>query len=147
MDAKSHVWRPPLPERVLGAMLIPAFLGIAGVAAQDNWELASFSNLMTFLGCVGIAILAGLYAAATSLTLTADLLVVRNLGHRREIPLCEVTAIRSGYYGTEILCRKGKWWFGFAVQKSRLATWMGKKTRADHMAEVVMSAARERRGD
>lgn len=145
IEQRLHIWRPPIIERILCGLLCLSFLGVGGIAAADNWELHSIGNLLTFLCCVTIGLVAGLYVSATSLSMTGDLLIVQNLGHRRGIPLREITAIRSGYYGTEILCRKGKWWFGLAVQKSRIAIWLGKRTRADAMAEVILAAAQNQR--
>lgn len=145
IDQRLHVWRPPLLERILGGLLCPTFLGMGGIITAVSWRLLSLSDILTLLGCVIVGVLAGLYVAATSLSMTKDRLIVRNLGHRRTIPLREITAIRSGYYGTEILCREGKWWFGLAVQKPRFATWLGKRTRADAMAEVIVATARNQR--
>lgn len=141
----QRTWRPPAWERIAGAIISLAFLVIAvSILATGgiHQKLAYLAECAFFLVA---SILIALYVAATSLTIKKDVITVSNFGHRRDVSLRDITSLHPGYYGTEIHYRNGGWWISIAVQKARISTWLGKKTRADEIAEAVMSAARSAR--
>jgi len=59
----------------------------------------------------------------------------------RRIPLRDVLMVRGGYYGLEIRVRGRHFSItASAVQKSNLANWVGRRTRADEVADAILEA-------
>jgi hypothetical protein len=59
------------------------------------------------------------------------------------IPLEAVVDVSAGYYGLTITLASGTRVSAWAVQKSNLASWFNRHTRADDVAEAILAAARE----
>lgn len=138
----TRTWRPAVWERIGAVIVSAAFLvfAVALVASGTVGEGGEYVGLCAFFVVSGS--LFGLYAIATSLATTHDLLIVRNLGRRRNVRLDQIRSIRSGYYGTEIRCNNGRWFFALAVQKPRISEWLGRRTRSDEVEKLVMDAVR-----
>jgi hypothetical protein len=51
--------------------------------------------------------------------------------------------VRPGYHGLEITTRQGDVAVAWAVQKSNLARWLKRRTRADDVAAVLEQMAAE----
>ncbi|WP_030921516.1 PH domain-containing protein [Streptosporangium amethystogenes] len=75
------------------------------------------------------------------LRLTDDAVVVRNPYERtRRIPLVEIMDVSAGYSGIEITTTRGTTVVAEAVQKSNLAQWLGRQTRADMVTRKLGDA-------
>jgi Bacterial PH domain len=82
-----------------------------------------------------------LFAVRPRLTLRADRLVVQNPVRRHDIAMSAVLGARAGYSGIVIDVRPNRTVVAWAVQKSNLAGWLGRKTYADEVAARIMAAA------
>ena len=65
------------------------------------------------------------------------LLVVNGVGSHR-IPWGDILSASPGYFGITLVRRDGTSVTAWAVQKSNLATWGGRRTRADDVAETIL---------
>lgn len=73
--------------------------------------------------------------------LTHDELVMRNPFSTDRIPLREVVVLDPGYSGLSVMTAGKGAYVAWAVQKSNIAYWAGRHTRADHVAEEIRKAA------
>lgn len=139
---RLRIWRPVIWERIGAVIVSVAFLvfAIALVVSGTVVEEVAYVGLCAFFTVSGV--LFAVYAVATSLAMTKSHLIVRNLGHRREVPIGKVQSVRPSYYGTEIRCENGTWFYSLAIQRPRISEWLGRRARSDEMESSVMSAAR-----
>ncbi|MEV4533118.1 PH domain-containing protein [Asanoa sp. NPDC049518] len=82
-----------------------------------------------------------LFALRPAVTLTGTEVLVRNPLRTRRVPLAEITDAKTGYGGLRIETRDGRAVTAWAVQKSNVASWSGKHTRADDVADTIRAQA------
>lgn len=144
----TRKWTLRTWERLLCAVPAIALLLLSSVglkeAISERPQLSTIS-LAVPLGfiVVGAGLLA--FAMRSSMALTADYLMVRNVLKWRRIPLAQITSVEPGYYGMTILYTPGKIWVCLAFYKSNPARWLNRRVRSDFIAEEIMAAAREAR--
>ena len=98
-----------------------------------------------FLWVTAFMLSAGLWirsAFSLRVTLTATEVVVKNMFKSYRLPLAEISSVAGGYYGTVFTLRDGTRVTAWGVPKSNLARWTNTETRADQLAEAVITAAR-----
>jgi hypothetical protein len=72
-------------------------------------------------------------------------LVVRNPRETRSVELSDIDNVSAGYGGLTVTTTIGPPLVIWAVQKSNLAKWTGRKTRADEVAAAINEAAESSR--
>jgi hypothetical protein len=82
-----------------------------------------------------------MYAFRTSITLTDDRVIVRNLGLTDWISLTDIMSVDTGYSGTVIVTHDGRSMRGLAVEKPNYARWLRLQTRADRVVNEIRCAA------
>jgi hypothetical protein len=60
---------------------------------------------------------------------------------RRSIPLAQIAGVTTGYYGIAITTNESKTYTASVVQKNNYSRWLGRRTRADDVADAIRSAA------
>ncbi|MGN9810166.1 hypothetical protein ACTMSW_12505 [Micromonospora sp. BQ11] len=128
-------WRVSMVGRAFGIL----GLVLAGVAASaivvSGFDLAAKIVILVPIG--GYAALAYLSALRPSITLTDSELVIRNKLRTHRIGLHTIVRVDAGYHGIGVQTRHGQVVHGWAVQKSNLARWLGRQTRADLVVETI----------
>jgi len=98
-------------------------------------------------GLTGAALLAAVAATLwwftwhPSITLEADRVVVRNPFGTVTVPLAQIASTSPGYAGLVLRRWDGTAVTAWAVQKTNLATWLHRETRADRVAAQILRAA------
>ncbi|GAA1844969.1 PH domain-containing protein [Asanoa iriomotensis] len=140
-----QTWRVSPAGRVAGIVFIAfgAWVVVRALlaVARDGLEL-SLGYALVFGLAVGLAPM--LLALRPAVTLTDTEVEVRNPLRTRRLPLGEVVDAKTGYGGLRIETRDGRAVSAWAVQKSNLASWSGRHTRADEVADAIRKAARRR---
>jgi hypothetical protein len=140
-----QTWRVTLAGRVVGVVFAAFGLWVlvraALSGARDGFDLAIAYGLGLGLAAVLVPLL---IAVRPSVTLTDTDVEVRNPLRTRRVPLGEIADAKTGYGGLRIETRDGRAVNAWAVQKSNLASWSGRHTRADDVADAIRKAARGR---
>lgn len=117
-------------------------LVLAGIVASaivvSGLDLASKIASVVLIG--GFAAYAYTSALRPSITLTNSELVIRNKFRTYRIDLNTIVRVDAGYHGVGVQTRHGQVVHGWAVQKSNLARWLGRQTRADLVVEAIEKA-------
>ncbi|MFF1379987.1 hypothetical protein [Streptomyces sp. NPDC058308] len=135
-------WRVAMPVRVVASCLSLVFLFFSGSAIWPWFTGAPAAEYM--LACpvfLGGAIAGFLYSFGTSVVVTEDRLIVRNLGLVDSIPLQEIQSVEAGYSGLTITASGGRVLRGRAVEKPNYARWLGRRTRADRVVQDIRFAS------
>ncbi|MEV5982593.1 hypothetical protein [Streptomyces sp. NPDC052114] len=137
------VWRVAMPVRVAAACVASGFLVLAVCIVWPLLRGAPAAGYMqASLFFFGGAIVGFLYAFATSVAMTDDKLVVRNLGLVDWIPLQDIKAVEGGYSGLTITAHDGRVLRGRAVEEPNYALWLGRRTRSDRVVADIRAASR-----
>ncbi|ELS51482.1 hypothetical protein STVIR_7500 [Streptomyces viridochromogenes Tue57] len=136
--SSGRTWRISPLGRVF---LVVVGLGVLAAVAADLDTM--LRNGGVFVPVVLSAVSGAFFAASfrTSLTLTDHEVIIRNLGWTRTVPLATVTRVHAGYGGIEIETSQGRYVTAMAVQKANVSLWLGRRTRADDVAEAIQEAA------
>lgn len=135
-------WRVAMPMRFMATCVSLAFLFFSGGVIWPWLTGAPAAEYM--LACpffLAGAIVGFLYSFATSLAITEDRLIVRNLGLLDWMPLQEIKSVEAGYGGLTITAHDGRVLRARAVEKPNYAQWLGRRTRADRVVEEIRFAA------
>lgn len=143
--AAERIWRAHLALRA-GAILAATIL--AGVSALMVWQIATgpWSGLGAggLIAAFGAALTAAYlfrWGQRAGIVLDEDTLTVISAWKTYRIPLHDVLMVRGGYYGLEIKVRGRTFPItASAVQKSNWANWIGRRTRADEVADAIFDA-------
>lgn len=142
----NHVttWKVNLPLRIVGTGVSLVFLAFAGYAA---FPIFSDGFRREYVG-PGVIFAAGgiaglLYCFATSIRLTEDRVVVRNLGLANEVCLSDIVEMEAGYSGTVLTTREGRTVRALAVEKPNYAKWLGRTSRSDRVLASIRAAIRQ----
>ena len=136
----QQTWRVSLVGRVFGIVVLVLAGIVASAIVVSGLDLASKVVSVVLLG--GLAALAYVNALRPSITLTSSELVIRNKLRTYRIDLNTIVRVDAGYYGIGVQTRHGQVVHGWAVQKSNLARWLGRHTRADLVVEAIEKEAK-----
>lgn len=129
----------------LGALVLPLILLVDAIGnGEDPWLGAMFAA-----GLSAILFLAlWFFTFRPCVRLLDGVVTVQHPFWRRSFEISRVGTVEAGYFGLLIRDVDGALLaLAWAVQKSNWATWTDERTRADEIAEVLMRAAREARGE
>lgn len=144
---RETTWRPTPLLRAGAWVLVIANGAFAGLTARSAIAdgAAAVLAMAVLYGVPGL----GFYRLARHcrLTLTDTTLTVVNLAKPKQVAIREVTDATPGYSGIEVTLRDGSTVVGWAVQKSNLATWAGRRTAADDVAAEILRRAHNAASD
>lgn len=80
-------------------------------------------------------------AAYGAVALTEDGVEIKNLLGKRIITLASICSVDPGYNGLAITTNDGKSYTALVIQKTNVSRWMGRRTRADEIADAIRRAA------
>jgi hypothetical protein len=124
----------------LGRYGVPALIPLLAAVTWLVWGNV-FLSLLASLG----ALVSWLrFAFRPAVILTDTDVIVRNPNGSQTVSLRDVAKVEPGYGGLTITTSAGHRVVAWAVQKSNLAKWTGRHTRADEVAASIMSASRSR---
>ncbi len=134
-------WRTKPSSRALATVFI---LGVCGGIAVDLVLISRSEPWWTGATLVGIAA-GALWCLAyrPRLTLTATTIEVQNPLRSRSYALCGFSGASPGYAGIELERRDGEKVTAWAVQKSNIAGWLRRRTRADLVTDTIETRIRE----
>ena len=130
----TRVWRVSTVGRVV-SFLVPVGFGVFGGAAAGGFTGVIFPFLVGLM-------LWWLSTIRPALTLTGEEVIVRNPVRTTRVPLADIADARPGRRGVTIRTCDDREVAAWAVQKSTLARWSGRDTRADQVAEAIRAAVR-----
>ncbi|MCU1484012.1 MAG: hypothetical protein JWN67_758 [Actinomycetia bacterium] len=141
-------WRPTRAARIGGALFLIVFGATAAgflIAAIHEVVAGEPPDLRTDL--VVAALFAGMAAAGwagalrPSITLDGEEVVVRNPIRTTTVPVGDITNVEASYGGIRIGRANDTPVIAWSVQKSNLAIWFNRRTRADDVAAALREAA------
>jgi hypothetical protein len=131
----QRVWRVSSLGRFGGVVPIVSGAALCYLVAPP---LAAVFGVLGLVGWV-------LTALRPYVALTDADLVVRNPLRARRISIGHVSRVAPGYGGLTVTTTGGTQIVAWAVQKSNLAQWTGRHTRADDVAEAINKAVESAR--
>ncbi|HEX5594594.1 MAG TPA: hypothetical protein VFX61_01020 [Micromonosporaceae bacterium] len=131
----QQTWRVSLAGRVFGILVLVLAGIVASVIVVSGLDLAAKVISVVLLG--GLAAFTYVNALRPSITLTNSELVIRNKFKTYQIELNTIVRVDAGYGGIGVQTKHGQVIHGWAVQKSNLARWLGRHTRADLVVEAI----------
>lgn len=112
------------------------------ITADDDVELVFL--VVTYVVLVApLAAMASLAALRPYVAVEPDGIEIQNPVRRHRILWNNVAGVTPGYSGLTFQTKEGETVTAWAVQKSNLATWRGRKTRADRVAAEIRRLVRE----
>lgn len=91
--------------------------------------------------CLATAGVCARYATYGALSLSPDTVVIRNLLGEHVIPLTAIRAVTPDDNGLTLTTHDASSYTVFAFQKANLSRWLGRRARADTIAEEIRAAA------
>lgn len=142
----QQTWRVSRVGRVFAVAVLVLVVVVASAVVVSGLDPASKVVTVVLLG--GLAAFTYVNALRPSITLTSSELVFRNRFRTYRVDLHTIVRVNAGYHGIGVRTRHGQVVHGWAVQKSNLARWLGRHTRADLVVEAIEEArAGAGRGD
>ncbi|MGC5290622.1 PH domain-containing protein [Micromonospora sp. DT231] len=124
----------------LGRFGVLALIPLLGAFTWLAWG----NVLVTLLASLSVLVSWFRLAFRPAVTLTDEEVIVRNPNGSQQVSLNDVATVEPGYGGLTITTTRGERVVAWAVQKSNLATWTGRQTRADDVAASITAASRSR---
>lgn len=148
MTEGSRTWRPHPIGRTAAWVYIAVF-AIAVVAGTIIVIVDGQPGLLVVavVGGHPMLLLSVLGALRPYVRADEGGLHVQNPIRRLELSWAEITEVLPGYHGLEITTRDGEMEIAWAVQKSNLAGWLKRPTRADDAAVFLQQTASKHRAD
>lgn len=143
-------WRSRLLSRLglgvaaLGLLGVPVVMVAMLAAGPLEPEAIGWTFAIVVLTLPGVVAFI-LAAVRPRVCAGTSALKVRNLVATHHVPWEEVLQAEPGYYGIIIRRRTEADVVAVAVQKSNMASWLGRRTRADLVAERIMDIARNQK--
>lgn len=138
----ARVWRTPAWYRVF----FPAFglpLLVAGVVYFDEAGEDPLGTLLMFV--MGLLLTFGPFRPCVRLD--DDTVFARGIFFSRQFPLQDLKEVVPGYGGLTFVTADGREFEATGVgEKSNIARWLGRRTKADSLADVLYAARDGRRG-
>ncbi|MET0491724.1 MAG: PH domain-containing protein [Actinoplanes sp.] len=130
----TRVWRVSTFGRA-GSFVLPIGCGVFGGTAAGGFTGVIFPFLVGLM-------LWWLSTIRPALTLTGEEVIVRNPVRTTRVPLADIAEVRPGRRGVTIRTTDDRKVSAWAVQRSNLARWTGRDTRADQVTEAIRAAVR-----
>ncbi|MGC5022645.1 PH domain-containing protein [Micromonospora sp. DT47] len=124
----------------LGRYGVLALIPLLGAFTWLGWA----NVFVSLLASLGALVSWFRFAFRPSVVLTDTEVIVRNPNGSQHVSLRDVAKVEPGYGGLTITTSTGERVVAWAVQKSNLATWTGRHTRADEVAASIIAASRSR---
>ncbi|MFI7431737.1 PH domain-containing protein [Micromonospora sp. NPDC049836] len=145
---EERVWRLGVAVRVfagllLGVIAIGVMVFVAYQALAPDGELGLALALVVPYGM--LAFLLWRQTFHPRLSAGPEGLVLRGPWRTVRVPWSAVVRCDAGYYGIAITCADGGRVLAPAPQKSNLSRWLGRRTRADDVADYLERRARQHR--
>lgn len=142
MYAADTMDDPPATWRMHGATKLAVLAVTVPLATAFTVEVATDAEGVLIaigaLATVGLLIWRGYFHP--SLTLEARTLTVRNPIRTKRIRLGDVTSIEPEWDGLSVTTSDDSSIRAWAVQKPNIALMLGRRTRADRVAETILAA-------
>lgn len=138
-------WRARPSSLILGAMAAVGLIVLGLLLVFDGATPSdSFSG---FVIIVGVGAAYWLFGLRPHVELTDDAVIVQNPLRRSVLGLGSITEVRASYGGLIFDVHWNRAVTAWAVQKTNLAGWVGRRTRADEIAERLRTVAQEHQRD
>ena len=136
---RLRTWRAPRWGRVA----FTVFIGVTGYAAVAIPVIAGVTRSSAEFAVCMLVIMAMCVAFTygTAVTLTPDSLIVTTAFRKTVIPLSEIANVTVRDIGLVIRTRDGRTRTAWAVPKDDFSRLLGRRTRADEVADVIRVAA------
>jgi hypothetical protein len=131
----QQTWRVSLAGRAFAIFVQVLASTVASAIVVSGLDFAMKIVFVVLIG--GFAAYAYLGALRPSITLTDSEVVIRNKFKMYRIDLKTIVRLDAGYHGIRVQTRHGQEVHGWAVQKSNLARWLGRQTRADLVVKAI----------
>ena len=131
----QQTWRVSLAGRVVGILVLVLAGVVASAIVVSGLDLTAKVVPVMFLGALAAFVYVN--ALRPSIALTSSELVIRNRFRTYRIDLNTIARVDAGYHGVCVQTRHGQVVHGWAVQKSNVARWLGRHTRADLVVEAI----------
>jgi hypothetical protein len=142
MNEVPRTWRPRAFGRAVAWVFI---LGFIAAVVAGSVVLVSGGEpgvlLAILLGGHPLLLIAVLGSLRPFVSADTEGLRVQNPVRRFDLPWAEIAEVLPGYSGLEITTRDDEVVIAWAVQKSNLAGWLKRRTRADDVADLLQNAA------
>src|SRR5207302_8530975 len=134
----DRIWRPNRAARAAGWVFVLGGVAVAAYLARHHQlDLAALAALFAVGGWR--------YGLHPSLSATKEGVVIRNPLRRVKVPWRQVEGALPGSRGVIILRTDRRPVNAWAVQKANWSHFLGKRRRADDVAEYLTRSARRRR--
>lgn len=138
-DSRPKVWRTTVWQKALWVVVAIASVGlgasIVSIAASEGAWLEGLALVVAFF--VAPVAFGLRYAFRARVALTDPELVVITTLSAHHVPWSEVEAAVPTDSGLRIYLKGGHSILAGAVQKSNLSVWLGRRTRADELADEI----------
>ena len=136
---EERVWRPNRAARAAGCVFILG--GIAAGAYLAHHHRPDLATLAALFAIGGWR-----YGLHPSLAATAEGVVIRNPFRRIVVPWRQVVGVLPGSSGLIVLRTDHRPVKAWAVQKANWSHFLGKRRRADEVAQYLIRSAKRHRG-
>ena len=144
-DAHGRVlgrWRPAVPSRLFGLVLVGVFLVMGTFLVADGAQTSDRVSGAVML--VVAPVMLWLVWVRPYLVLTDEQVVVQNALVAFVVPLADVRHAEAGGWGVLIAVRgRHAPVTAMAVVKANISFMTGRRVRADHVADAITRAAQE----
>jgi hypothetical protein len=129
------VWRTPVFYRLFFPAVGLLLLGLSVVDFDGGSDLPSTTLDLT----LGLVLILGPFRPCVRLY--SDAVFARGVVLSRSIPLRDLEDIVPGYHGLNLVTTAGKSFQATGVgEKWNITDWLGKRSRADDLADVLLAA-------
>lgn len=140
--AEPEVWRVSTLGRASGYLVAVALAAVGVAMAIAAVLTAELGLAVGFVGLAAVgfvlpAFVAFRFLSRAQVILTPNDLTVTTTFNEYRVDWADVLGATAGYSGVTILSRNRPAIVSGAVQKSNLATWLNRQTRADDLAEEI----------
>jgi Bacterial PH domain len=141
-----EVWRCGPFMRFGGGVLVAVAVGgtllmsvvIVGMLSREQWSQAGWAVATTAIVAGPVGLFGWRCCLHPVVTVAENELRVRNPTSTMRLRWSEIESASATYSGVAIRTRSGEVVRAWAVQKSNLATWIGRTTtRADRLADMI----------
>lgn len=136
----EQIWRVSTAGRVAGVVLVVGWLALALGITLGGGAPGGAVALIWWSGLLLVPWV-WRWAFVPYVALKADGVFIQNRITSKFVPYPEITRVSGGYYGLTLRTSRGDVVIAWAVQKSNLARWLHRQTRADEVAQAIVARA------
>ena len=134
----AEVWRVTRGGRVGASVLGICWLALAiGVTGGGGVGAGVLALLWISLAMLIVGIWR--WAFVPYVALTPEGVTVQNRLTKQSVPYSAIAEVKAGFYGLTLIAKDGEGVTAWAVQKSNVARWAHKETRADEVGAAIMA--------